>query len=155
MDVSYSEKGAWISLVSTVLIFGYYALALSGLSGLPEEEGNKAAFSLLGRVLVLSIIVESVFHGMLAATNHKAAEAGEDEREQLISLKASRVGYYVLTVGVMFTLGRLFFMEAWPEWFVDRQEELPMLSAHILMFAFIVSEVVRFGGQIFYHRRGV
>ena len=154
MDMSFSEKSAWISFFSTLLIFGYYFFKLFGLSGADGEEASQAAVRLLTQAVVLTIIVESVFHGMLAATNRKAAELGADERDKLIELKASKLGYAILSTGVIIVIVRLIILEFNPD-FADHKSSLhiPLLTAHILMFSFILSELVRFGGQIVYYRR--
>lgn len=155
MDMSFSEKSAWISFTSTLAIFGYYFYQLTGLSGLEGEEASQAAMVLLTSAIVLTIIVESVFHGMLAATNHKAAEQGADERDKLIELKASKYAYAVLSTGIILVIGRMIILEFNPS-FTDHGSSLqvPMLTAHMLMFSFILAELVRFGGQILYYRRG-
>ncbi len=155
MDMSFTEKSAWISFVSTLCIFGYYFIQVIGLSGLPAKEASEAAIRLLAYTIVLSVIVETVFHAMLAATNRKAAEMGADERDSVIQWKANQVGYTILVVGVMIVIGRLLIVELNPS-FADQNSSIniPMLTAHILMFSFVLSEVARFGSQIFYYRRG-
>lgn len=155
MDMSFKEKSAWISLVSTLAIFGYYFYRIFNISDLPMEEAKEATKSLLIQAIVLSAIVEAVFHGMLAATNHQAAEQGGDERDKLFEYRANNIGYSVLVVGVLITLGRIVTLEYNPEWAEHSSSlQIPLLTAHILMFSFILSEAVRFAGQIFYHRRG-
>ena len=154
MDMSFSEKSAWISFTSTLLIFGYYFIRLLGLSGSYGEEASQAAVVLLGQAIVLTIIVESVFHGMLAATNRKAAELGADERDKNYELRASKIGYAILSTGVIIVVGRMIILEFNPD-FVDQNSSLqiPLLTAHMLMFSFILSELARFGMQILYYRR--
>lgn len=154
MDMSFSEKSAWISFTSTLMIFGYYFFEVSGLSGADGESATKAALILLTKAIVLTIIVESIFHGMLAATNRKAAEFGADERDTLFELKASKWGYGVLCTGVIIVIGRMIILELNPG-FLDHKSSLhiPLLTAHMLMLSFILSELVRFGMQIIYYRR--
>ena len=154
MDMSFSEKSAWISFTSTLLIFGYYFFNVLGLSGTDGEAANHAAVMLLAQAIVLTIIVESVFHGMLAATNHKAAELGADERDKTYELKASKIGYAILSTGVIIVIGRMIILELNPD-FADHNSSLqiPMLTAHMLMFSFILSELARFGMQILYYRK--
>ncbi|MCC2616871.1 hypothetical protein LJ739_11515 [Aestuariibacter halophilus] len=154
MDISYKEKSAWISLVSTVLIFGYYLISLTGLSDLPPEEGKTQALWLLGQTLLLTVIVEAVFHAMLAASNRRDAELDGDERDQWIALKANQAGYRVLVTVIWVVLGRMVILEFNPQ-FADENSSIyvPMLTVHLLMFGFIFSEVVRFGSQIWQYRR--
>ncbi|TRY33493.1 hypothetical protein FM019_04125 [Aliiglaciecola sp. M165] len=92
---------------------------------------------------------------MLAATNHKAAEMGADERDKLFEYRGNNFGYSILVIGVLFTLGRIITLEYNPQWNEHSSSlQIPLLTAHILMFSFILSEVARFAGQIYYYRRG-
>lgn len=155
MDMSFKEKSAWISLVSTLGIFGYYFYNIALLYGAPIDMAKEAAKELLIQAIILSVVVEAVFHSLLAATNHKAADLGADERDKNYEYRANNIGYTILVIGVMITLGRIITLEYNPE-FADHYSsmQIPLLTAHILMFSFILSEIVRFAGQIFYYRRG-
>lgn len=155
MDMSFKEKSAWISLFSTVLIFGYYFYHVVGLGSLPGSEVKGVIASLALKTLILIIIVESVFHSMLAITNRKAAEMGADERDKNIELRANNYGYTVLVIGVIFCLGRMIILEFNPEFTEHSSLQIPMLTAHILLFSLILSEVVRFAGQVIFYRRGM
>jgi heme/copper-type cytochrome/quinol oxidase subunit 3 len=162
MEMSFKEKSAWISLISTLCIFGYYFYNIAMLQGEPLEQAKDAALALLSKAIILSIIVEVVFHSMLAATNHKAAKLGADERDKLFEYKANNIGYTILVIGVITTLMFIIGGEYVGEWgnseeLADmlKSRQIPLHTAHILMFFFILSEIVRFAGQIFYYRRGV
>lgn len=153
MDMSFREKSIWISLVSTILIFGDYFLNLLSLSGLPVDVAKSAALGLFLRSIFLIIVVEIVFQGMLALSNRKAAELGADERDKLFEYKGNNIGYTILVIGVFITLGRIVFIELNPEFIQDSGLlNIPFLTAHILLFSFILSEVVRFSGQLYYYR---
>lgn len=153
MDMSFREKSIWISLVSTILIFGDYFLNLLSLSGLPVDVAKSAALGLFLRSIFLIIVVEIVFQGMLALSNRKAAELGADERDKLFEYKGNNIGYTILVIGVFITLGRIVFIELNPEFIQDSGLlNIPFLTAHILLFSFILSEVVRFFGQLYYYR---
>jgi len=153
MNMSFREKSIWISLVSTLLIFGDYFLNIISLSSLPADAAKAATLGLSLRALFLIIIVEIVCQAMLAASNRKAAELGADERDKLFEYKGNNFGYTVLVIGVFITLGRIVFLEINPE--IIEQSTLlniPLLTAHILLFSFIFSEVVRFSAQLYYYR---
>ena len=155
MELSFKEKSIWISLVSTLAIFGYYFYNILMLSGMPVEVAKLAALGLLIRTIIFSVIVEAVFQGMLAATNYKAAELGADEREKLIEFKGNAWGYCVLVTGVMIVIGHILLQEQGLGFIVSAERlAIPLLTAHLLMFTFIISEVARFSGQLFYYRRG-
>lgn len=155
MEMSFEEKSTWISLVSTALIFGYYFVNILNLGHLPLGVAKLAAAGLLLQAAVFIVIVEIVFQGMLAATNHQAAKLGADERDILYQYKANNIGYTILVIGVMITLGRILILEFNPSF--DEQNsslKIPLLTAHILMFSFILSELARFSSQLYYYRKG-
>lgn len=155
MDLSFKEKSAWISFVSTLLIFGYYFYQLLHLRELPEVQALQVANELLFKTIVMSIIVETVFHSMLAATNRRAAEMGGDERDELFELKANNYGYWVLGVGVVGAIVHLQMQVNMPDFEpITHSLALPSPTAHILLFVFILSELVRFGSRIVIYRRG-
>tara|TARA_B110000908_G_C9998531_1_gene333104 strand:- start:76 stop:540 length:465 start_codon:yes stop_codon:yes gene_type:complete len=152
--MSFREKSIWISLISTLLIFGDYFLNVIALANLSEAVAKTTALELSIRAFVLIIIVEIIFQTVLALNNHKAANLGADERDKLFEYKGNNFGYTVLVIGVLLTLGRMVSLEISPE-FIEQFKVLniPFLTAHILLFSFILSEVVRFSAQLYYYRR--
>lgn len=155
MEMSFKEKSTWISLLCTICIFAYYFYNLGALVGIPEVQAKAAATSLATRAIIYIVIAETLFQALLSASNHRDAELGNDERDQIFSYKSNRVAYSILVTGVFITLGRLVLVEYNPN-FADHNSSLqiPMLTAHILLFSFILSEVARFATQLFYYRRG-
>jgi hypothetical protein len=153
MSMSFREKSIWISLISTLLIFGDYFFNIIALGNLPEQVAKTAALELSIRAFVLIVIVEIIFQTMLAVSNRKAAKLGADERDKLFEYKGNNFGYTVLVIGVLMTLGRMVSLEISPE-FIEQFKVLniPFLTAHILLFSFIFSEVVRFSAQLYYYR---
>ncbi|MFT6343640.1 MAG: hypothetical protein ACJAWQ_000696 [Paraglaciecola sp.] len=153
MNMSFREKSIWISLISTLLIFGDYFLNIIALGNLPEQVAKTAALELSIRAFVLIIIVEIIFQSMLAVSNRKAAKLGADERDKLYEYKGNNFGHTVLVIGVLMTLGRMVSLEISPE-FIEQFKvlDIPFLTAHILLFSFILSEVVRFSAQLYYYR---
>lgn len=155
MDMSFKEKSAWVSLISTVCIFGYYFYSIIMLIGVPVEVAKEAAKAYLIQAVILSVVVEIIFQSLLAATNRKSADIEGDERDKAYEYKANSWAYSVLVVGVVITLGGIITLEYNPAWAEhSRVMQFPMQIAHILMLSFIMSEIVRFAGQIYYYRRG-
>ena len=87
MNMSFREKSIWISLISTLLIFGDYFLSVIALANLSEAVAKTTALELSIRAFVLIIIVEIIFQSMLAVSNRKAAKLGADERDRLYEEK--------------------------------------------------------------------
>jgi hypothetical protein len=90
---------------------------------------------------------------MLAVSNRKAAKLGADERDKLFEYKGNNFSYTVLNIGVLMTLARIVSLEISPE-FIEQFKvlDIPFLTTHILLFSFILSEVVRFSAQLYYYR---
>jgi hypothetical protein len=154
MNMSLREKSIWISLISTMLIFGDYFLNVIALGGLPGAVAKTTALELSVRAFVLIIIVEIIFQTILALSNRKVAKLGADERDKLFEYKGNNFGYTVLVIGVLLTLGEMVSLEINPE-FIEQFKALniPILTAHILLYSFILSEVVRFSAPLYYFRR--
>jgi hypothetical protein len=147
MNISYREKSIWVSLLSTLFIFGYYFYSAFAILRTPIlHMPHDSMFALMGLfigVMVWMIIVQIVLHIILAIVNRGEAEKDEDERDKLIELKATSISYYLLVLGVWMTIFSLFVIQS-PAW-----------TATILLFTTILAELVGFAVQLFYYRRGV
>jgi uncharacterized membrane protein len=58
MNMSFREKSIWISLVSTLLIFGDYFLNVIALGNLSEEVAKTTALELSVRALFSSLLLK-------------------------------------------------------------------------------------------------
>ena len=155
LNMAFKEKSIWLSLITTVLIFSYYLIRLFALLDEPEELATSAALGLLLKMSMAIIIVEAVLQSLLAASNRKVANLGADERDRLFAYKANNLGYAVLVIGVMFTLGQMLILEFNPQLINhDAVLSIPLLTTHILLFSFILSEIARFSAQLYYYRCG-
>jgi hypothetical protein len=142
MKTSYEEKSIWINLVTTLLIFGgYFFLAFQVFSSAVVPD-----FLLIGLfvvTIVLYTIVQIILQSVLAVAHVKEAEAGGDERDNLIELKATRISYFILVFGI------------WVAGFSMFQFNSALVMANIIMFFFILAESVAYVLQLRYHRRGI
>lgn len=137
--MSFTEKSAWISFVLILIFFGTYFARVAGVifAGASGRGLTSLFFVLVGGFVVL----EAVLHAVLAIRSPREAQAGRDERERLIAMRATRVAFPVLLVGAFASVGTLHLS-------VDRWE-----MAHATLLAIVVAELVRFGAQIVYFRR--
>jgi hypothetical protein len=138
--MSFREKSAWISFLSIFVIFGIYFWHVL------EVEAGRADPHATGRLfftlLIVLVVVEVVLHVLVAAQSPKEARTPKDERERLIDLKATRIAFFVLLIGALLAIATIHHG-------ADRVE-----LAHCVLFAVVVAELVRFGGQIVFYRRG-
>ena len=146
MNMSYKEKSLIASLGVTLLIFGWYLYgAFSKLSLNPESPGFGAIIILI----VLVIISEGIIQSFVALKNKSPLE---DERDKLIERISYRYSYGFLSVCIWFLMVQIL-LDA-------RFDHLPVLTTpygmfHFLLLFFVLSEVIHFGTQLYYYRKGV
>jgi hypothetical protein len=151
--MSFREKHLWISIVTTVAVWGYYywRLVEAVRTGALTDPGFAFA---MGGLFVVCLIVVSVIEVALTfiatATTPKAEKAARDERELLASLKASHVSLMAL-IAVVFSLAIAAYVVGFLNAASPLGPKLPMtptnamiLFANILMAAVIVSELIRY-----------
>jgi hypothetical protein len=154
MDMSLKEKSTWLSLLSTVSVFGYYFYSIIGLAGLPENESLDIALALSIKTITAVVMIEILFQSLLAISNHRGATLGNDERDKLFNYRSTSIAYSVLVCGVFLTLGRIVILEYNPSFDGGQSSwQIPLLTAHILLLSFILAEVSRFAALIFFYRR--
>ena len=146
MDLSYKEKGLIASLGVTLLIFGWYLYgAFPNLSSNPKPLG----FGGIIIPIVLVIISEGIIQSFLALKNKSPLE---DERDKLIERISYRFSYGFLSVCIWYLMVEILL----DNWFVDRLIlTTPYAMFHLLLLFFVLSEVIRFGTQLYYYRTGV
>lgn len=139
--MAFKEKSAWISLAAHGLIYGAYFAALAQAWDTPGREpfGAPMLFGAIVAFVVLMIALTSV----AAIMAPKDATAPADEREQLIALKAERVGAYTLATAVVLLIGALLL-----DW-------NSFLVANLLLAAMVIAELAKAGAQIVYFRWSV
>jgi hypothetical protein len=132
--MAFREKSAWISLLTTIGIWGAYYWG----------EMHRETWHLIGLLgaIVAAVVVQVVLHIALAAAAPKEASARPDEREMLIDLKAVRAAYAALSFGVVCVC-------LWGTLGLEGGGD-----ARVLMATLVVAEVVRSSSQLIQHRRG-
>jgi len=142
MKMSFQEKSIWISLISTILIFGYYFTQAISVFNNPDVHNTNLIGLFIG-IIILVVIIQIASQTIVAIVHRKEVEKGEDERDNLIKLKATRISYFILVFGIWITVISLLIFQS------------TLVMANIIMFFFILSEIVGFTSQLFYYRRGV
>ena len=150
--MSYQEKNITVSLVSFLLIVGYY---LVNVVQMLQQGGlvSNRLFSLWAVVIIAGIIVNiigSILTNILLAILHAIRTRGkeeerfiEDERDKLIGLKGVRVSYVTFSIGVLIAM--LSFVFGQP----------PLVMFGVIIFFSIVAEIAGDISQIFLYHRGV
>lgn len=133
--MTFREKAAWISILSMSGIYGLYFWSLK-LGPLP---GGWHFDGLLGTIVAL-VAVQVVLIVAVAIAAPNDAQAPRDERDRLIELRATRVGYSALASGIAVAC---FFGAFTP----------PLVfNANALLFILVAAEIVRSACQVILYR---
>ncbi len=150
--MTYQEKNITVSLSSAILILGYYLVNLFQMAQSGTLDSAKV-FRLWGIVIVATIVVNIA--GMILAHILSAVaqaiqtqqepeiEDIEDERDELIKLKGTRIAYIVSSFGVFISMLTLVFGKP------------PLVMFSLLIFFGIFSEIVADISRLIFSRRGM
>jgi len=148
--MSYQEKQNIVNIFSGLLITVIYAWMvyqrhIQGQFDLTEDFKTWGIVFLIfiGISIVVRIIIQIIFHIINAIATREENVPVEDERDQLIKLKATRNSYYAFTSGfVLSVLGLALGM-----------------PVHWIFVAFVgfglIAEILDNGSQIYYYRKGI
>jgi hypothetical protein len=133
--VPFREKTAWITLVTTIAVYGGYFLRVG-----PRLFAGGAGPADFILPLSLAIVLLIVLHIALtiAATigDPKGAHEPRDEWVRLIELRADRAGFYTLQTGVFCAIVTIF-------WWRDAA-----IMANLVFLAMTIAEIARAAGTI-------
>lgn len=151
--MSFKEKSIWVSLIIMLIIWMDY---FSDVYNLYQSASLTVAVihKLLLGVVVLTIILQIIFHTVIAIIDKKGADEHEDERDKVITLYGSRNAYLILSIGVVVFV----FQTILPSLF-DRSNFVTGLPdqyvlMHVVIIAAVIAEVVKYSTQLFYYRQG-
>jgi hypothetical protein len=134
--MSFREKCAWISFVLLLMLIVGFALGghldLDGIDGLHYFLALILGFALLQ--VLLRVIV--------ARQAPKDARTPKDERDQLIDLRAARVGFYALVAGVLLSM------------LLVHAHGNPWTGLESMVLAVLIAWAIKFACEIVYYRRG-
>jgi cytochrome b561 len=131
--MSFREKCAWVSFVLLVLLIAGVALA-----GHVEGAGFHYFLTLLIGFALLQVVLRLIIRWQVP----KDARTPKDERDQLIDLKASRIGFYALVAGVLLSM------------LAVHLHGNPWSGLHTMVLAVLVAWAIKFVSEIVYYRRG-
>ncbi|MBX3082436.1 MAG: hypothetical protein KF716_12440 [Anaerolineae bacterium] len=147
--MSYQEKRALVSLISSILITALYSAYMA--QRYPTSDAYSievfrfwGAFFLI--LIVVSIVARIVIYILFSIINTLATREEEpsitDERDRLIELKSNRNALWVFSVGVLIAMGSLV---------VDMP---PSVMFVILIGAGLASDMISELSQFVFYRRG-
>src|SRR5690242_15569471 len=103
--MAFRETSAWISLVTTILVYGYYFWNVQGTQG---ANGAALLGLLIGCVAILAVL-QIIFHVAAAIRSPRDALTPQDERERQIAQRSASLAYYIVAGGaVLAAMGLMF-----------------------------------------------
>jgi hypothetical protein len=135
----FKEKIAWISVITTAIVWGsYFGYMLATRGQLP---GTVYLTGFVGAVVVQTILVviASIVTSILAPAD---ASAGSDERDKAVARQSYAFAYPVLLTLIVGIAASMHFG-------IDARG-----MAYEIMGAIAIAEIVHYGAQIVGYRRG-
>jgi ABC-type amino acid transport system permease subunit len=152
--MSFREKHLWISIVSSVAVWGWYFwfLIRHVAAGrlLNDHFTGDVSLAFMG-CLVLVALIEVVLTFIATATTPKVQRKTKDEREMLAALKASHVALMALIALVFCVSMGAYFAGLIDDNFVGGSAvfsvtgNLMVLFANVLLACVVLAELVRAG----------
>ena len=152
----FREKTAWISVATTLLIWGYYCLrAIPALASGSADSGEFVG--LFVGCTILSVIVQIVLIIIVSVAAPGDANTPADERERMFALKSERIAYFFLAAIVAtVALASPVVIGASPDLFPrDPLGSAVLIMGNGILLGLIVAELVRAGAIIVHYRRSV
>jgi hypothetical protein len=148
--MSYQEKKNIVSLISTLLIFGFYCLYVYQKYQVGSIDSTDT-YRFWGTVILIlipvsivtKIIITIVFNIIYRITTKEVEPLFADELDKLIELKATKNSHYVFTLGFLLAMGSLV---------MDMPHSAMFI---ILILSGFVSELVGTVTQLYLYRKGV
>jgi cytochrome b561 len=139
--MSFREKTAWVTFVAIVVVSLMYWLHVPNPFEPHRQGWVLLALSVsLGTFVLIELIAWLVFY----LRNPKETRTPKDEREQMISLKATRIGSWVFTLGT--------FIAVFVTLHLAGAGTVAMGMS--IVAAFVLAQLARQAAIIVYHRRG-
>jgi hypothetical protein len=136
MNLSFKQKSLWLVLASLVIVFGYYFATV--LPGHGPSVGSEEVYRFAAAVIVV-IILQITGHILITIVDRRTAI---DERDQLIGLKGTRNGNFVLAAGVFLSLSTAVLVEG------------NFAFTHVLLGFWILSQIVEIVSQLIHYHKG-
>jgi hypothetical protein len=144
------EKQIIVTLITTVLIFGFYSLHVYN-KYIVSNPDIINEFRFWGKTFLIlipvSIIAQIVIHIVFAIINKIITDedvpAINDERDKLIELKAIRISHWIFTLGFLLAMAS------------QAIEMKPWVMFVALISSGFISGIASEGAKIYFYRKGV
>lgn len=146
--MSKKEIYAWSSLASSLVLLGFYLIAVFGWPESLENYGDYIT-GLFWKVLGIAILVEVVLDLM---RDLNIGEVHRDERDMLIESKGYRNAYYLLMVAIFSLAINLLISDLASE-AASKQMFLaiPFMALHVLVIVLFAANITKSTTQLYYY----
>ena len=152
VNMSFQQKNITVSLVNFTLILGFYLIRMLQMI-LSESFTSANVFRLWGIIIGLAVavtiigtilthIVSAIIQAIKTGKEDPKIEDIQDERDQIIDLKGTRITYTVSSIGVF--LSMLTFVFGQP----------PLVMFSLLIFFGVFAQIVGDISRLVLYRRG-
>jgi hypothetical protein len=150
--MSFQQKNVTVSLVNFTLTLGFYLIRLFQMIQSGSFNAT-SVFRLWGIVIGLAIIVtiigtilthilSAIIQAIKTGEENPKIEDFEDERDQLIDLRGTKVTYFISSLGVFLSMLTFVFGQA------------PLVMFTLLIFSGLVAQVIGDISRLYLYRRG-
>ncbi len=147
----FRERSNMALLMTTAVIYGGVFLGI-----LSDPTNAFLAAGLLVAAVVLQVVALIIAHIAFALGTRQEPD---DERDAIIEMRSTRYSDYILGGGVVLSIAAIIAQQAVAQAAgTDAPDTIllhPLLVGHFLLFAFVLSEVVRFATRAISYRRGL
>lgn len=140
--MSFREKRAWVTLITLIFVLTLFWLHIPPNRMLAPPP-NMWVLHVLLLMIATFVTIEIVARIVIRIRSPLDARTPKDEREQLIELKSRAIAWYVF---VILSLGGVFVT------LHAGANEIGL--GFVVLFSFVLAEIVNYTMRIYYYRRG-
>jgi Kef-type K+ transport system membrane component KefB len=153
--VAFREKMLWISLATTLAIWGWYFMGFVGAFRAGRFDQAAETDNFVAAVFLI-VVVHIVMAVVLAIVSGREAQAPADDREKAIAMLGYRSAYTVLTLIVVMLMitGPILLRIAY-QWAPPPPPGMaPVLMGNALLAALVIAEIANAVTQLIRFRKG-
>jgi hypothetical protein len=147
-----SALGSALAIALAAYLYFPHALQIVGLvtpqvspdAGVPPLAQGAALIGYIIGLVIFLVVLQIIYHIVIGILWRRDAEERRDERDRMVVLKANRLAYYVLLVGLFVLIGLLL---------VSNVSSL--LAAQYVFMALFAGEFARYFATFVYYRLSI
>lgn len=155
MNLSFRELSAMGSaIILAIFSWAYFPSAFLIAKGGELRLATKSGYEILDKssmlfwygvgTIVALIVIEIIYHVVLAIRFRKEANTPADERDRMVMSKARRNSYYVLGIGVLFLIVHL-----------HMTEPSGLMAAQLLLLLLAAAEFIKYLSIVIIYRLSI